>query len=64
MQTTDTFVQDLRVYIKKEDEKPLLGPSFYKSVLTANCRVSSLKNGHSTSSMSLANTSVPLVASS
>jgi len=36
MQTTDTFVQDLRVYIKKEDEKPLLGMSFYKSVISGD----------------------------
>jgi len=33
MQTTDTFIEDLRVYMKKEDEKPLLGPSFYTAVL-------------------------------
>lgn len=33
MQTTDAFVQELRAYIKQEDEKPLLGPSFYQAVL-------------------------------
>ncbi len=33
MQTTDVFVQELRAYIKHEDEKPLLGPSFYQAVL-------------------------------
>jgi len=43
MQTTDTFVQDLRVYIKKEDEKPLLGPSFYKSVLSGELSREQLK---------------------
>ena len=56
MQTTDTFVQDLRVYIKKEDEKPLLGPSFYKAVLdgtlsntqpvTLHCRLRDAVSGH------------------
>ncbi len=43
MPTTDTFVQDLRVYIKKEDEKPLLGPSFYKSVLSGELSHEQLK---------------------
>jgi pyrroloquinoline quinone (PQQ) biosynthesis protein C len=43
MQTTDTFVQDLRVYIKKEDEKPLLGPGFYKSVLNGELSREQLK---------------------
>ena len=37
MITTDAFVQDLRVYIKREDEKPLLGPSFYRGIL--NCEL-------------------------
>ena len=43
MQTTDTFVQDLRVYIKHEDEKPLLGPGFYKDVLTGELSREQLK---------------------
>jgi len=43
MQATDTFVQDLRVYIKGEDEKPLLGPSFYKSVLNGELSREQLK---------------------
>ncbi len=43
MQTTDTFVQDLRVYIKKEDEKPLLGPSFYQAVLNGELSREQLK---------------------
>src|SRR5215510_11117596 len=43
MQTTDTFVQDLRVYIKKEDEKPLLGTSFYKSVINGELSREQLK---------------------
>src|SRR5712692_9124719 len=43
MTTTDTFVQDLRVYIKKEDEKPLLGPNFYKVVLNSELSREQLK---------------------
>src|SRR5215813_11794939 len=43
MPTVDAFVQDLRVYIKKEDEKPLLGPSFYKSVLSGELSREQLK---------------------
>jgi len=43
MPATDTFVQDLRVYIKREDEKPLLGPSFYKSVLNGELSRDQLK---------------------
>jgi pyrroloquinoline-quinone synthase len=43
MATVDTFVQDLRVYIKKEDEKPLLGPSFYQSVLSGELSREQLK---------------------
>jgi pyrroloquinoline quinone (PQQ) biosynthesis protein C len=43
MATTDTFVQDLRVYIKREDEKPLLGPSFYKAVLNGELSREQLK---------------------
>ena len=42
-QTVDTFVQDLRVYIKKEDEKPLLGPSFYTSVIDGTLSREQLK---------------------
>ncbi len=43
MQTTDAFVQDLRVYIKKEDEKPLLGPRFYQAVLNGELSREQLK---------------------
>jgi pyrroloquinoline quinone (PQQ) biosynthesis protein C len=43
VQTTDAFVQDLRVYIKKEDEKPLLGPSFYSAVLNGELTREQLK---------------------
>ncbi len=43
MTTTDAFVQDLRVYIKKEDEKPLLGPNFYKAVLNGELSREQLK---------------------
>jgi pyrroloquinoline quinone (PQQ) biosynthesis protein C len=43
MTTTDTFVQDLRVYIKHEDEKPLLGPSFYRGVLDGELSREQLK---------------------
>ncbi len=42
-QTVATFVQDLRVYIKKEDEKPLLGPSFYTSVIDGTLSREQLK---------------------
>jgi pyrroloquinoline quinone (PQQ) biosynthesis protein C len=43
MTTTDTFVQDLRVYIKQEDEKPLLGPSFYQAILKGELSREQLK---------------------
>ena len=43
MATTDTFVQELRQYIKHEDEKPLLGPSFYKAVLSRELSREQLK---------------------
>jgi pyrroloquinoline quinone (PQQ) biosynthesis protein C len=43
MQATDTFVQDLRTYIAKEDEKPLLGTSFYKSVISGEMSREQLK---------------------
>jgi pyrroloquinoline quinone (PQQ) biosynthesis protein C len=33
MQATDTFVRDLRAYITKQDEKPLLGEDFSKAVI-------------------------------
>jgi len=42
-QTTDAFVQDLRVYIKKQDEKPLLGESFYRAVLNGEISREQLK---------------------
>ena len=43
MTTTDAFVQDLRVYIKREDEKPLLGPSFYRGILNGELTREQLK---------------------
>lgn len=43
MQTTDAFVKDLRTYIAKEDEKPLLGTSFYKSVVSGEMSREQLK---------------------
>src|SRR4051812_17548509 len=43
MPSVDVFVQDLRVYIKKEDEKPLLGPGFSKSVLSGELSREQLK---------------------
>src|SRR6266446_10763827 len=43
MITTDAFVQDLRVYIKREDEKPLLGPSFYQGILNGELTREQLK---------------------
>jgi pyrroloquinoline quinone (PQQ) biosynthesis protein C len=43
MATVDTFVQELREYIKHEDEKPLLGPSFYKAVLDGELSHEQLK---------------------
>jgi pyrroloquinoline quinone (PQQ) biosynthesis protein C len=43
MQTTDTFVQDLRVYITTQDEKPLLGESFYKAVINGELSREQLK---------------------
>ena len=30
MATVETFLADLRGYIQHQDEKPLLGPSFYQ----------------------------------
>jgi pyrroloquinoline quinone (PQQ) biosynthesis protein C len=43
MTTTDAFVQELRAYIKHEDEKPLLGPSFYQAVLSGELSREQLK---------------------
>lgn len=42
-QTTDAFVQDLRVYIKKQDEKPLLGESFSQAVINGEISREQLK---------------------
>ena len=42
-QATDAFVQDLRVYIKKQDEKPLLGEGFYKAVIEGEISREQLK---------------------
>lgn len=43
MQTADAFVHDLRAYIAKEDEKPLLGQSFYRAVLNGELTREQLK---------------------
>src|SRR5215475_13185882 len=43
MPSVEAFVQDLRVYIRKEDEKPLLGPDFSKSVLNGELSREQLK---------------------
>src|SRR5215470_10233416 len=43
MPSVEAFVQDLRVYIRKEDEKPLLGPGFSKSVLNGELSREQLK---------------------
>ncbi len=43
MTATNTFVQELRTYIKHEDEKPLLGPSFYQAVLSGELSREQLK---------------------
>lgn len=33
METTEAFVNNLRSYIQHEDQKPLLGPSFYQGLI-------------------------------
>lgn len=43
MQTTDAFVQELRDYIERQDEKPLLGPDFYKGILSGELSREQLK---------------------
>ncbi len=43
MMTVDAFVQELREYIKREDEKPLLGPSFYRGILKGELTREQLK---------------------
>jgi len=43
MTATDTFVQELREYLKHEDEKPLLGPSFYQAVFSGELSREQLK---------------------
>lgn len=43
MASTNTFVQGLRVYIKREDEKPLLGQNFYKGMLSGELSREQLK---------------------
>jgi pyrroloquinoline quinone (PQQ) biosynthesis protein C len=43
MQAPAAFVQDLRAYIAKEDEKPLLGTSFFKSVISGEMSREQLK---------------------
>ncbi len=51
---TDSFVQDLRAYIKREDEKPLLGPSFYRGLVNGELSREQLNDAHWMLSMRLA----------
>jgi pyrroloquinoline quinone (PQQ) biosynthesis protein C len=43
MSDVDTFLSDLRHYIAEEDEKPLLGPSFYQGLLCGELSREQLK---------------------
>ena len=43
MATVDTFLADLRGYIQHQDEKPLLGPSFYQGLLAGELSRPQLK---------------------
>ena len=43
MATVDTFLSDLRGYIQHQDEKPLLGPSFYQGLLAGELSRPQLK---------------------
>ena len=42
-QATEAFVRDLRVYIDKQDEKPLLGEKFYTAVISGELSRDQLK---------------------
>ena len=43
MESVDTFVDDLRGYIREEDKKPLLGPSFYSGLIDGKLSREQLK---------------------
>jgi len=43
MPTAEAFLSDLRLYIEAEDEKPLLGPSFYQGLLRGELSRDQLK---------------------
>ena len=44
METTEVFVNNLRSYIQDEDQKPLLGPSFYQSLIEGKLSRDQLKS--------------------
>lgn len=43
METTEAFVNDLRSYIQQQDQQPLLGPSFYQSLIAGELSREQLK---------------------
>ena len=44
METTEVFVSNLRSYIQHEDQKPLLGPSFYQGLIDGKLSRHQLKS--------------------
>ena len=44
METTEVFVNNLRSYIQEEDQKPLLGPNFYQSLIDGQLSRAQLKS--------------------
>jgi pyrroloquinoline quinone (PQQ) biosynthesis protein C len=44
METTEVFVNNLRSYIQEEDQKPLLGPNFYQSLINGQLSRDQLKS--------------------
>lgn len=44
METTEVFVNNLRSYIQEQDQKPLLGPNFYRSLIEGKLGRSQLKS--------------------
>ena len=44
METAEAFVNDLRSYIQQEDQKPLLGPNFYQSLIAGELTRDQLKS--------------------
>ena len=43
METTEVFVNAIRSYIQAQDQKPLLGPSFYQSLIDGKLSQEQLK---------------------